>query len=155
MKYIVILIITINAILACSPKQSETQTLDSTEVQKSKAIPILYIQTVTVIGTGDKQKTTKEITTINSDYFEVSLSSYGNVNPNKAGDSGFRAGKEIENPKIDAEFRYVFFDITDKDGTILDFKTSTDFLNFMSERGYEMIDQIKSKYHTDYTFKKK
>jgi len=59
MKYIVILIIAINAIIACSPKQSETQTLDSAEVQKSKEIPILYIQTVTVIGTGDKQKPQK------------------------------------------------------------------------------------------------
>lgn len=154
MKYIIVLIITVNTFLACNSKQSEIQNSDSGKIQ-AKAIPVLYIQTITAVGTGDKQKMTKAITIINSDYFEVSLNSFGNVNPNQAGDSGFRAGKEIESPKIDVEFRSVFFDVTDKDGTILEFKTSTQFLNFMSERGYEMVDQIKSKYHTDYTFKKK
>jgi hypothetical protein len=35
------------------------------------------------------------------------------------------------------------------------FKNSTEFLNFMDARCYEMLDQKKEKLRTDYTFKKK
>ena len=33
--------------------------------------------------------------------------------------------------------------------------TSTEFLNFMSAHGYDLVDQIPNQYGGDYTFKRK
>ena len=52
-------------------------------------------------------------------------------------------------------FEFVEYVITDEKGKLLKFNTTTAFLNFMSERGYSLLDQVKNKYSIDYTFKKK
>lgn len=110
---------------------------------KKETLPGLFINTRTVIGEEKKDS----ITVINSDYFDVSLYSYDN--------GTFQAKKEILKPESVKDFKMIFFVITEEDGNEIRFNTTTDFLNYMSARGYEMADQTKHEFRIDYTFKKK
>ena len=130
-KVILFCLVTVLIITACGKHKSE-----------------LYILTTTVHGSDDKEVRKDSLTMIDSDYFETSLESMSNG-------TIYRAGKELVKPSIDQEFQMTFFEIVAKDRTSLRFKTSGEFLKFMSSKGYEMTDQTKYKYHTDYTFKRK
>jgi hypothetical protein len=107
----------------------------------------LYIKTTTATGTGENQKVVEVISEVTSDYFEVSLSALI--------DGTYEGEKTIEESTSVVNYKYIFFQISDKDGVLIKFKESTEFLNFMSAHGYEMIDQVKNRYGGDYTFKKK
>lgn len=108
---------------------------------------VIYIQTSKVDGMDDNQKRKDTITIIESEYFEVKLSS---VN-----DGSYIAGKQILKPQIGKEFKTEFFKVVDEKGKEMEFKTPTDFLNFMDKGGYEVKDQTAQKFGIDYTFKKK
>ena len=123
-------------------KKNETEEKKLSEDNNKKPLG-LYIKTSTTIGNVSSCDSTQ----ITSEYFEVRL---GEVEG-----QGYRAEKVIEEAIPGKKFKYVFFIVIDKDGHIPYFKSSADFLNYMSERGYAMIDQIKNKYGADYTFKKK
>ncbi len=84
------------------------------------------------------------VSEVKDDYFEISLHSM------QSG-TNYKASKEYK----DSEGDWVFIDIVDMEGERIRFTNSTEFLNFISERGYEMVDQSKEKYITHYTFKKK
>lgn len=114
-----------------------------------KKAPKLFLQTVTIEGTKKNEKTTKKTEVIDSDYFEIGL--FLLVDKSK----GFHAKIEIEKPESIDNFRKVFAQIADERDSAIYFKGSTEFLNYMSERGYLMVDQVKKKYSTDYTFQKK
>jgi uncharacterized lipoprotein YajG len=107
----------------------------------------LFIKTVSATGTGENQKSTETISEVTSDYFEIKLAALTDV--------GYGAQKDVITPEVGKEFKYVFFYIVNEDGSNIKFTTSTEFLNYMSLRGYEMVDQIKNEYGTDYIFKKK
>jgi hypothetical protein len=92
----------------------------------------------------NKKETVSEIST---DYFEVSLSAQTT--------GGFLAQKDIIEPIPGEPFKAEFFQISDKDGVNIKFMTSTEFLNFMSAHGYDMVNQIPNQYGGDYTFKRK
>jgi hypothetical protein len=85
---------------------------------------------------------------LNSDYFEIELQSYKNG-------EYFKAEKDLIKPQPFENFKLVTLRIIDKNGNSIEFKNSTDFLNFMSSNGYEMQDQKELKNYTKYTFKKK
>jgi hypothetical protein len=145
MEKITILLFCSLAVTSCNSNR-----IDSKEkIEKTVSVgddkqPLgLYIITSTTVG----KETSYDSTRVNSDYFEVGL---GEVEG-----KGYRAEKTLQNSRPGEKFRYVFFLITDKNGHIPYFNSSTDFLNYMSKRGYEMADQIKNKYGADYTFKKK
>lgn len=108
----------------------------------------LYIKTVTVTGTGSNENRKEKITAITTDYFEVGLEELAN-------DSGYSAQKTITEPTSMENFKLEFFSIVDVDGKDISFKTTTEFLNYMAGHGYEMVDQTKKRYGTDYTFKRK
>ena len=108
----------------------------------------LYIKTTTVTGVDKKQVKTDVNSVVNSDYFEVSLSAYADY-------TYYKGQRDIVTPTSIENFKSVFFIIVDKDGNDIKFKESTEFLNFMSAHGYEMVDQVKNDYGADYTFKKK
>ena len=70
------------------------------------------------------------ITTVESEYFEVKLSSVSNG-------AFYVAGKQLLKPQIGKEYNTEFFKVVDKRGKELEFKTSTDFLNFIDKGGYK------------------
>lgn len=94
----------------------------------------------------EKRDTTTEVA---SEYFEIGLYSY-------EGGDHFTTKKDLEDV-IDLDHpqntRSKYFEIVEND-SLKSFSSSTEFLNYMSERGYEMVDQSKLRYHTDYTFKR-
>ena len=129
------LTISILLLISCNNKKST-----STKYEE------FYIKTTLAIGSGSEMKKTETISKITSDYFEVSLSSQT--------DGGFLAEKDIIEPVPGEPFKAEFFQISDKDGNNIKFMTSTEFLNFMSAHGYDLVNQIPNAYGGDYTFKK-
>jgi hypothetical protein len=107
----------------------------------------LFIKTTVAEEAGSEMKKNETISEITSDYFEVSLSSQT--------DGGFHAQKDIIEPEPGKPFKAEFFQISQQNGTLIKFMTSTEFLNFMSAHGYELVDQIPNQYGGDYTFKRK
>jgi hypothetical protein len=113
----------------------------------SKKADKLYIKTTDVTGVDEKQIKKETISEVTSDYFEATLGSQS--------DGGYLAEKVIAESESIKNFKYVFFTIVDQNSTNIKFQTSTEFLNFMSKHGYELVTQIPNEYGGDYTFKKK
>ncbi|GAA4209188.1 hypothetical protein GCM10022289_34290 [Pedobacter jeongneungensis] len=107
----------------------------------------IYIITTSVTGTDQNQIRKDTTSTVESEYFEVKLSSVNNGEL-------YIAGKQLLKPQIGITYKSEFFKLVDDKGNELQFKTPTDFLNFMYAAGYEMKDQDNQKYGIDYTFKK-
>lgn len=111
--------------------------------------PKLFIKTMKVVA----DTRTDSITVFDQDYLEIGLYSANNG-------LEFVAKNTIEpfNTK-DGKSYMQEITIVDENATSeskgLRFSNSIEFLNYMSLRGYEMVDQSKKKYRTDYTFKKK
>ncbi|MFC2119192.1 hypothetical protein ACFLSY_11170 [Bacteroidota bacterium] len=142
-------------IILSSCKQGENESKSDTgtpiteqKTEEESKKPQVYIKTVSAVGVDENQVKTDTITTIDTDYFEVGL--YLMVD-----ETNYTTKKDIVKPTSIENFKSVFFYLVDNDGMKINFKGSTEFLNFMSERGYEMVDQVKFDYHTDYTFKKR
>lgn len=108
---------------------------------------IIYIKTTTAMESGKEMKKTEVVSEINTDYFECGLSAQT--------DGGYHAQKDIVEPEVGVPFKAVFFQVCQKDGTLIKFMTTTEFLNFMSAHSYDMVTQIPNKYGADYTFKRK
>lgn len=107
----------------------------------------IYIKVSTTNEINKKMITSDSEYLLKSDYFEIELKSYKN------GDF-FKAETDLIKPKAFEDFKLSTLYIVDKNGEPLEFKSSTDFLNFMSKNGYEMKDQKENKYSTKYTFKR-
>ena len=128
---------------SCNINQSESQSTDINSDENST----LYIKSVEATGT-DTSQMKINVSSVSSDYFEIGLEEAGNG-------SHYVAEKTIEQKMSMDNFKSSFFFIVNKKGEQMKFKTSTEFLNFMSARDYEMVDQAKKRYGIDYTFKKK
>lgn len=147
-KHLVSIMLIFSLLIACTNEKKEV-TQKPNETNEIVPTPKLYVQTVTIVGVDENEKTSKKSTVIDSDYFEIGLFSL--VDKSK----GFHAKIDIEKPESIDNFRMVFAQIVDERDSAIYFRGSTEFLNFISERGYKMIDQVKKKYSTDYTFQKK
>ena len=131
MKTIILLLLTV-LIVSCSKKNE---------------LPGLFIKTSDVKGVDENQVRKDTITKFALDYLEVGLNSY---------DGGFfKAKKDLVKPESLGDFKMKFYFIADSLGKEIEFENSTEFLNFMSARGYEMADQVKHQYRIDYTFKRR
>jgi hypothetical protein len=128
-------------ISSCNNAPKNSSTANSKKTEK------LYIKTTDVTGVDEKKVKKETISEVITDYFECELSSQE--------DGGYHAQKDIVTPTSIENFKFVFFTIVEKDGNEIHFMTSTDFLNYMSAHGYEMVTQIPNEYGGDYTFKKK
>lgn len=111
----------------------------------SEKCPPLNVVTYTVIDT----VRTEARSVIKDEYFEIKLSS---VTP-KSGEKYYLAKREIE--LVPNPFKMVDLYIVAYDNKPEKFKGSTELLNYMAARGYEMASERKNKYGGDYTFKKK
>ena len=100
--------------------------------------PQLFIKTVNAAGSDEKQMKKDSLTVVNAHYFEVGLYE-----------------TEDEPGSFAAKNKGALFDVVREDGSDIRFKSSAEFLTFMSELGYELVDHLNFKYHTDYTFEKK
>jgi hypothetical protein len=111
-------------------------------------LPKIYAKIFTSIGTGDKAINKDSMTIVNSPYFEISITSVNNGEK-------YMATKQIEKPQVGKIFKSVTLNLVDSSGTVIYFKESTEFLNYMEARGYNMVDQEKQRFGSDYTFKKR
>jgi hypothetical protein len=140
-----LLIIIFNvSLISCNIKQEDSK---SNETTNNIDNSILYIKTVTATGLDSNQVRNEKMTSVTTEYFEVGLEELAN-------DSGLSAQKQITEATSVENFKVEFFIIVNKAGEGITFKTTTEFLNFMAGHGYEMVEQTKKRYGTDYTFKK-
>ena len=107
----------------------------------------LYVEKTSADETSGKDVTVKTVMAISTDYFEVSLEAQTT--------GGYLAQQTLEQSRPGEPFKWIFITVANKDGSPIKFMTSTDFLNFMSAHGYEMVTQIPNQYGGDYTFKRK
>ena len=103
-----------------------------------------FINIKTLSGNIEKQN---EVTTQFKDkYLEIGLTS---INSGAA----YIATKEIKRATLEDPTATQIV-IVDEASKPMQFQSATEFLNYMSSFGYEMVDQKKHKYGADYTFKK-
>lgn len=107
----------------------------------------LLIKTYEITGMLEDQVKKETINEVDSDYFEISLDSQTT--------GGYLAHKDLVKPTSVEDFKSTFITIVDQAGEAVIFMTSTEFLNYMSGHGYEMVDQALNEYGGDYTFKRK
>lgn len=115
----------------------------------------VVLQKTTATGTGDDQVLDYEMIRLDDDYFEISLY--------LRNDDKYSARQDVAGTQSIEDDREVFLVLVDPasepdgDGRLdpVIFETPTDFLNFMSDRGYEMIEENRKQSSTEYTFKKK
>ena len=151
-----IILITYSLILfSCNSNQNDSKTIENKQElvnTKNSNSKNNYLYTKTCTGTAkgnsDVKVVTDPVTIFSSDYFEVGLYIMGD-------NESYTAQKTLQEPVVGEDFKSITLYMTDKNGNIINFKSTTDFLNFMSEHNYDLVDQTKSKYRTDYTFKKK
>ena len=89
------------------------------------------------------------ITIMGKKYFEIDLYHLEDKS------LGYSAMTNTKNDIIDGSIHYYSLRVCDKDGTEFDFKSPVDFLNFMSERGFEVSNSKESVYSINYLFKQK
>lgn len=135
-KIITLLVLVVISFYSCTQNRKNTSKFDK-----------LFIKTTLAEEVGSEMKKNETISEITSDYFEVSLSAQTT--------GGFHAQKDITEPEPGKPFKAEFFQISEQNGTLIKFMTSTEFLNFMSAHGYDLVDQIPNQYGGDYTFKRK
>ena len=122
---------------ACTQKTSNNLETKKDTVQ-AVAGPKLYLKFIQYNYDNKKKKYSSKdsvMSVFNKDYLNVKLSLYLK--------GSFKA--EVDDLTI----------ISDEKGEDVWFEGSTQFLNFMSDKGYDMVDQTKNKYSIDYTFRKR
>lgn len=135
-KIVPLLVLVIISFSSCTQNKKSTSKFDK-----------LFIKTTLAEEVGSEMKKNETISEITTEYFEVALSAQT--------DGGFHAQKDIIEPELGKPFKAEFFQISEVNGTLIKFMTSTEFLNFMSAHGYDLVDQIPNQYGGDYTFKRK
>ena len=131
------------------PVSNQNENKKDTKTDSSRlASKEIFIKTAITTENSSKKDLDSIISysSIHSNYFEVALYSMEH--------GGYMAEKVTDESLVGEPFRMTLFVITDIKRNPIRFKSSTDFLNFMSEHDYNMVTEMKSKYRTDYTFKK-
>ena len=143
MKKILLIIATLYLISCSQSSENNTKETNTKNISANIKHKTLYTTTQTCIG----EKCTYLLDSINSKYFDIGI---------RSSRIGFQTNKIIEEATLDDKniFRQKVMYITDTKNIHQLFKTSTDFLNFMNERGYKMKDQFPQKYGINYTFER-
>ena len=97
------------------------------------------------LGSGEEILNTKNTRAFDGDriFLSVTKSTLG----------GFQAQYKIEKEGADGIYNLFYRTVTDKEGVVLNYKTPSEFLNYMHDLGYEMNKEIDRKHGKVYTFK--
>ena len=136
----IVMIILAISLLSCNSENSQ-QTVDSQ----------LTMKITTFVGDVE----TSILSTENlGEYYEVTLSAFPDE---ENGGSRYGVRIDIEEGKfVNDVFHWKISELIDETTKEeLWFKEPTDFLNYLSTKGYEMVEQKKGRHNIDYTFKKK
>lgn len=115
---------------------------------QSKETKHITIKTTTVKGQSGREQRKDSISIVSSEYFNVNLESVNNG-------EFYVARESVRESIVGSEIDFELINVVDDKGKELRFKDSTQFLNFMGERGYEMKEQKEKKFSFSYTFKRK
>ena len=108
--------------------------------------PQLYINTTTATGVGEDH-VFDSTTVVDSDVFEVTLSVMGE------GLATYYIGtRDLGAEESDGHLK--FFNIVEKNDSIVKFNGSGEFMKYMSERGYKMVSETKGEFANSYVFKR-
>ena len=123
---------------SCSSTQNDSDPWPNL-IEKNK---LLYAQRTDIDRSDPTRTGTVKVEEVTADSFEIGLERSGD-------DSSFTAQKN------DTRFGVKRICICDWCGAVLTFHTTSGFLKFMSEKGYERTDQKKTIEGMDYKFSKK
>lgn len=108
----------------------------------------LYVQQTKFTYVDSSSKPVDSFYHFDKNYLEIDLSILANS-------SEFIATKEISKPLSLDNFTSISIYLVDENKKTLQFKSGTDFLNYMKDYGYEMNSKIDTKYGSKYVFNKK
>ena len=149
MKLPIIVLLTLNVVLfSCnnSKEGDELKTKEST-VETKVITPNVYITTRTYSGSGDDIEQDSIIEKLESNYVDFTLY----FRPDKK----WQAEMEGIRPESAEEFFMVTKTVTDSIGNLFKFEDRNDFLKFMYNRGFYLVDIKLDKSSYDITFKRK
>jgi hypothetical protein len=136
---------------ACNTKQSQESSTAPPVEEVAKQPERLRLYLNRVVGTPQGKRDSVRV--YESAYLETTLSMYSGA---ADGSTSYRAGRKLEdNFKSKTDYKFVWDNVTNEDGSDLKFKSSTDFLNYMADRGYDLVSKKDNQYSSDYIFKRK
>ncbi len=139
-------------LLSCGNTTQKSDEIQDEKVvtnQTNQELPKLVIKTTAASNQGDEKEEQVTINEYFDAYFEMDLTQYLDVN------RGFKAQKIVKKNVTTEGFSVVFNEIVDDNENVLDFKSTTDFLNYMDARGYEMVEKKETSSKIQLTFKRK
>jgi thioredoxin-related protein len=132
---------------ACSNNNSNQNNPSNTNSKEASSTnKELFVNKLTASIVDDKEERKEELLKINDEYFEINLEKQN---------QHYIAVKDIENIVSGSNIKHVSISIVDDSGQLIRFNNSTEFLNHISDRGYELVNQKNDNDKTHYTFKKK
>jgi len=132
-------------IISCT-RCSENNSVTNKNIKDT--FPVLYITKQTFTDVNGKLIQKDSTALMDSAYFNMSLHYTGEK-------KGHIAKKDIGGNNALENFREEFVIISDKNGQPVYYKGTVDFLNYMSEHGYDVMDQKVGNYVIDYRFKRR
>lgn len=142
-----IFILIIFIILGCGDTTTkQNSSPESIKKETATAEKELFVNKLTASIIDGKEDRKEEKLKINDEYFEISFAKQF---------EHYIAVKDLENSILGNDITLVSISIVDEAGQLVKFNNSTEFLNHMSDRGYEMVSETKGKSQTNYTFKRK
>lgn len=136
-KYLLFYIIIISCLYSCE-----------TDNTKSRTLP-LYVNIEYIIKTNGEKSEKDSLYIYNSKYLELSIAWLERKDNYFAGDFIGNTESILKDNAIIGTLL-----IVDKDSKEIMFTSNTEFLNFMYERGYEVVDKIKFDTYNEYLFKR-
>jgi len=131
--------------LACSGSSTDSKSVENTSPPEI-IYPKLLINKMTGYDSSGTIARRDSIYAMKDDYFEISLDLL-------AKSDKYMANKKIGEFNVKGPIHLVQLYVVDSTGQNIHFSGTTEFLNFMSERDYELVSQMNKEYGTDYTFK--
>jgi len=144
MKYFLVIITLLCIIISCT-RSSDTNSVIN---ENKDTLPVLYITKQIITDVKGKVIQKDSIFVMDSSNFNMSLHYTGEK-------KGHIAKKDIDTYRSLEGFKEEFAIISDRNGQPMYYKGTIDFLNYMSEHGYDMMDQKVGNYVIDYRFRRR
>ena len=118
---------------------------------QSNESPKLRVKHVDIVGFGENEVSSEKTEVVTSDYFEIVLLPQTRTDSTEI----FVAHTDLAIPLSKENFQLKYFEIVDDNDNIIFFDSPTDFLHYLSERGYALVSKKEEARYAIYTFRKR
>lgn len=147
MKKLVLGLLTVFGLISCgleneTNQKSEVETTQKVEIKK---LDLLKVKHYTCSGICGNVKTDSIIESLNGKYI--------NLTAKELVGGGYNISHDLVDVESCDNFNMEFIRLVDEYEKTIEFKSETDFLNYIDNFGYSVYSRIVKKYSIDYVFK--